>query len=801
MWFCGLLQVACGLYHTVCVTASGMAMSWGGNESGQLGHSGEITRAVRPMVVQVTGAGQSWSSRRRASRVACGDLFTLILTSRAEVFSCGVGECVGGDGRDRKQAAPVPSLAGFPTVWMACGNSHSVVIGAGGDALGFGLNTHGQLGVGEVEDGEGPAVLHPRPIVGTFSKPLTLPPAAAATPDDVPSPRDSNPTGAGSATPARPARPAPAGAEGVTATAAAATPASRVGGDGASGGCMKSGATPPAFLAARAACGQSHTVLISTAGDAWACGRNRSGQLGVDPDIVGETSTPVRVPLEGEGGGGGAAAADAVQAAAGRAHSLVLLSDGRVVGFGSDEFGALGPAEPPAAAAAVGDNMEVDTATPRSCYHWKPTVIEALSGRWVASVSAGGEQSFAVVVGPEPPPAVGAGAGTAHPPPPLPSLTGDAASVAGGLGRPGEKASVAAAMSVDSDSAAEQKVTPAPAVAGSEARREGGGEDADGGPASLAGAAGPLVRRGSEALSLRRRFSLPPTLRMWTAGEFLQLVRRAEEAAVTGDSSDVEGEASRGGAEEAAVLEAVRQTFASPSVLSACFNIEAPAEARNGNLGRTQTGEGRRQGTVFPRVDAAGLEAVYAGLAGLGPRVVETLWSSIEEVRSRYRQRYPETERQRLHSLCPDSFCRVLGMAAVREAQQSPSTSSKSRFFRPSSTPAVPGLEAAGASFLLKYWQGSTFSRDVGESPDTGKDTAMERICKTVLGLKGHARWWLMRSVKEDYSAELFSSRLVKPMVEHLSIWLKRVGQRRPYYPTAALLLKVRHTYTTPAVG
>lgn len=34
---------------------------------------------------QVAGAGQAWSSRRRAVRVACGDLFTLILTSRAEV--------------------------------------------------------------------------------------------------------------------------------------------------------------------------------------------------------------------------------------------------------------------------------------------------------------------------------------------------------------------------------------------------------------------------------------------------------------------------------------------------------------------------------------------------------------------------------------------------------------------------------------------------------------------------------------------------------------------------------------------
>lgn len=63
-----------------------------------------------------------------------------------QVLSCGVGECVGGDGTDRRQAALVQSLAGFPAVWMACGNSHSVVIGAGGEALAFGLNSHGQVG-------------------------------------------------------------------------------------------------------------------------------------------------------------------------------------------------------------------------------------------------------------------------------------------------------------------------------------------------------------------------------------------------------------------------------------------------------------------------------------------------------------------------------------------------------------------------------------------------------------------------------------------------------------------------------
>ncbi|CAN0200118.1 unnamed protein product, partial [Laminaria digitata] len=54
---------------------------------------------------------------------------------------------------------------------------------------------------------------------------------------------------------------------------------------------------PANFLAIRASCGQSHTVLVSTDGEAWVCGRNRSGQLGLDPCEVSETSIPMRVPL------------------------------------------------------------------------------------------------------------------------------------------------------------------------------------------------------------------------------------------------------------------------------------------------------------------------------------------------------------------------------------------------------------------------------------------------------------------------------------------------------------------------
>jgi alpha-tubulin suppressor-like RCC1 family protein len=46
-----ITSVAVGLYHTVCVTASGVALGFGGNESGQSGHSREIKSHTKPSKV------------------------------------------------------------------------------------------------------------------------------------------------------------------------------------------------------------------------------------------------------------------------------------------------------------------------------------------------------------------------------------------------------------------------------------------------------------------------------------------------------------------------------------------------------------------------------------------------------------------------------------------------------------------------------------------------------------------------------------------------------------------------------
>lgn len=91
----------------------------------------------------------------------------------------------------------------------------------------------------------------------------------------------------------------------------------------------------------------------------------------------------------------------------------------------------------------------------------------------------------------------------------------------------------------------------------------------------------------------------------------------------------------------------MRQTFASPSVLSGSFNVDPPAvHSRYDRLGHRSVGtvgagggaanEERREPRMdLPRVDVEGLDAVYAGLVGLGSTVWNEVLSSIDEVRHR----------------------------------------------------------------------------------------------------------------------------------------------------------------------
>ena len=88
------------------------------------------------------------------------------------------------------------------------------------------------------------------------------------------------------------------------------------------------------------AAGEDHSLAVTSAGQLYAFGSNRFGQLGNPASSGTELAnpTPLRVSLPGARG-------PVVQVAAGFAHSLALTSTGQLYAFGSNEFGQLGSAD------------------------------------------------------------------------------------------------------------------------------------------------------------------------------------------------------------------------------------------------------------------------------------------------------------------------------------------------------------------------------------------------------------------------------------------------------------------------
>lgn len=72
-----VLQVACGLHHTVLLLQNGMVYTFGSNQYGQLG-SGDIVALTGPQLVRVS-----------ATHIAAGSNHTVVLTNRGEVLTFG----------------------------------------------------------------------------------------------------------------------------------------------------------------------------------------------------------------------------------------------------------------------------------------------------------------------------------------------------------------------------------------------------------------------------------------------------------------------------------------------------------------------------------------------------------------------------------------------------------------------------------------------------------------------------------------------------------------------------------------
>ena len=141
-----IVQVSCGFNHTAALHSNGSVITWGSNEYGQLGHHTTSTQSTklsfcRPSTLVL-------GPERRATAVACGDCFTICLTTRMSILACGVKEITGLVNCDTSCYIPrtIPVLDDLPIVGIAAGRRHVVVWTSHGSAFAWGENFFGACG-------------------------------------------------------------------------------------------------------------------------------------------------------------------------------------------------------------------------------------------------------------------------------------------------------------------------------------------------------------------------------------------------------------------------------------------------------------------------------------------------------------------------------------------------------------------------------------------------------------------------------------------------------------------------------
>ncbi|CAM4858154.1 unnamed protein product [Rotaria socialis] len=139
------VQIACGQYFSMCLTSNGNIVVWGSI-------SGKITNDdgffySKPECLK-------GFDNRRVIQIAAGYTHCLGLTDDGTVYAIGInahGQLGLGNSKDYKLATPITCLRGCPIVYIACGAYHSLIISKSGTVFTCGLNSAGQLGLGDTD--------------------------------------------------------------------------------------------------------------------------------------------------------------------------------------------------------------------------------------------------------------------------------------------------------------------------------------------------------------------------------------------------------------------------------------------------------------------------------------------------------------------------------------------------------------------------------------------------------------------------------------------------------------------------
>ncbi|WP_158587899.1 RCC1 domain-containing protein [Actinomadura logoneensis] len=329
---------------------SELALGTGSNESGSLG-DGTTTERDAPVRTRLLGGVA-------LTEESGGDSHTLGLTSDGRVLAWGRnanGQLGDGTTAMRTTPAPVRLPGGVTAIRIAAGFDHSLAVTSDGRVLAWGRNTNGQLGDGTTEDRTAPVFVRLPPGVtvtqvaaGSYhSLALTSDGRVLAWGDDTLGELGDGRRARGG-TPVFVHLP-----DGVTASGLAAGPGGQSFAVTSAGRLLAWGRndigqlgdgttedrTTPVYAAlptedtvTRVAAGHDHALALTSDGRVLVWGANKSGQLG--PGRGSIQKEPVQTDLP--------TGATVAQIAVGSAHSLALTTDGRVLAWGANFAGQIG---------------------------------------------------------------------------------------------------------------------------------------------------------------------------------------------------------------------------------------------------------------------------------------------------------------------------------------------------------------------------------------------------------------------------------------------------------------------------